>query len=357
MAQLRATFLARLRRLIVARELLGTSHEIPDWDGHRVVLTVPNVERQAEDPDAAAPVDPTIFPDHEEPPLVEGGAQILTSVHRVPHIDFAEIDALRVRVYWQDEISAASFERDDFQWDDLPGWSESFETPFHAAEQVARETTARFTSWLRVRAGQPWLALSGEPARLVGTAYLSDMDAGQRLPITHGLDRGPVFSLYKPEQVLQPNRFSELLELASSGHPVPLPEELLADARFYLIAGEANDAPRALLSAAIATELKVKETLRGTVRHGNAALLDVLLASPRDYSVAAFSLFDDVMEVVAGVSLRKADRDLFKRVQRLFEKRNALAHRGELPDEEEAKVCVGAAGQAFRWLDTISPVA
>jgi hypothetical protein len=57
------------------------------------------------------------------------------------------------------------------------------------------------------------------------------------------------------------------------------------------------------------------------------------------------------MEILWGQSLRKAD--LFKRVRQLIETRNRIAHRGEIPDTETATTCVGAAFDAFRWLDAL----
>jgi hypothetical protein len=73
----------------------------------------------------------------------------------------------------------------------------------------------------------------------------------------------------------------------------------------------------------------VKQVLHDLVRLEAAGLLDTLLESPRDFSLAAVALFDRPMAAVAGQSLRKADRPLWKKVDRLFTIRNAIGPSSE----------------------------
>ena len=92
MTALRATFHFELRGLCVAQDLLGTSHEIVR-DGHRVRVTLPAEERRARGDDGD--VDPTIFPDAERLPLMEGGGLVSGGVSAVPSESFASIDSIR----------------------------------------------------------------------------------------------------------------------------------------------------------------------------------------------------------------------------------------------------------------------
>ena len=69
--------------------------------------------------------------------------------------------------------------------------------------------------------------------------------------------------------------------------------------------------------------------------------------------MAASALFDEPLRIVRGKSFRKSDKDLFKRIQRLFEKRNAVVHRGATISNEEADDLVGTAFETFRALEAL----
>jgi hypothetical protein len=108
-----------------------------------------------------------------------------------------------------------------------------------------------------------------------------------------------------------------------------------------------------VLIAAIACEVKVKSVLRARVKDDARDLLELTLENPRDFSFAARALFHEVSKAVIGHSLRDDDRPLYKRVVRLYEVRNDLAHRGVTPTIDVAEDCVRAAVQAARWLDQL----
>jgi hypothetical protein len=104
--------------------------------------------------------------------------------------------------------------------------------------------------------------------------------------------------------------------------------------------------------AAIACEIKVKENLRERIDEDKLPLLDFNLDSPREVTVtAADGLFNKLILLTQGRSLRVDDKDLFKRIVELFEVRNRVAHRGEWPDPEKARDLVRAARMTFVWLD------
>ena len=78
--------------------------------------------------------------------------------------------------------------------------------------------------------------------------------------------------------------------------------------------------------------------------------MELFLSNPRDWSLAAAALFDKPMKAVTGHSLRTSDPALWKRVEKLFVRRNKLVHRGEAPTDEDAKDSIDAALMVFRWL-------
>jgi len=126
----------------------------------------------------------------------------------------------------------------------------------------------------------------------------------------------------------------------------------LADALFFVRRTGPVELQRAVLLAAIATELKVKEILRSAPPK-KAALVEIIIG--RDAPVAVAALFDKTLSAAIGHSLLDEQKDLFKRVWRLFELRNQIAHSGAVPDLESARDLVRAAREASEWLDSIKP--
>ena len=59
------------------------------------------------------------------------------------------------------------------------------------------------------------------------------------------------------------------------------------------------------------------------------------------------------MEAVAGRSLRLEELDIYKAIDRLFQARNAIAHRGKLPSAQEAREFADIARVAFAWLGVV----
>jgi hypothetical protein len=83
-------------------------------------------------------------------------------------------------------------------------------------------------------------------------------------------------------------------------------------------------------------------------------LLDIVLDSPRDVSVAAGQLLDKPLKAITGMSLREADKPLFKLVtEKLFPLRNRVAHYGHRPTTQEARDAVATATDLFAWLDQL----
>jgi hypothetical protein len=223
---------------------------------------------------------------------------------------------------------------------------------FDAAYEVAAKIAREFLAWVR-SSRQSWIGLSTEVAELAGPPSMFDVSAGRRVPV--GVTQQISSMMPAEASALEVDSLTELWAKVSAGEEPPLAETLLADAEHLAWAGgEPADPLRAVLMAAIACEVKVKAVLRQGIDPAREPLLDFILDNPREITLTAVDgLFNKLMLTAHGRSLRTDDKDLFKKVIRLFEVRNALAHRGERPDAEEFRDLVRAARQAFNWLDTI----
>ena len=218
--------------------------------------------------------------------------------------------------------------------------------------KIAEAAVAELIEWARI-CGQPWLGPYGQPVLRVGDYLLGDESVDvadysfhDALPETE--ERVPDYEI---EASLDATSTSALLgHLAGSSKPLPMPETLLADA-LYFIGLNPPDYQRAVLIAAIACEVKVRDTLRRKVSADRLPLIELILENPRDWSVAALALFDKAMAAAIGRSLKAHDNQMYKDVGRLFEVRNRIAHRGEQPEQSEARRVVLAAKQVFRWRD------
>ena len=189
-----------------------------------------------------------------------------------------------------------------------------------------------------------------------------DLDAGRRLPWPAQPEGS--FRVVEREVPLNAERLAALRDLVESNASPELGDVLLADARFVADTAEPPDPSRALLIVAVACEVKIKSFLRASANRDQAPLLELLLSHPRDWSLAAAALFDKPLKIVAGRSLKDEPGDLWKRIDKLFQRRNALAHRGKRPTErrgsrsdlgEQRSVCVVEVARSVRRLGEGGP--
>jgi hypothetical protein len=219
---------------------------------------------------------------------------------------------------------------------------------------IANAAVSNLVEWARIH-GQPWLGLHGQPVRRVGNHLLGDdsddiADYGFNEDVLPQIEEEPVPE-YDIEASLDAESAAQLSgQLVANNGIRPIAETLLADA-LYFVGLTPPDYQRAVLLAAIAGEVKVKDTLRRKVSPDRLPLLDLILENPRDWSLAAAALFDKAASAALGHSLRLERPELFKDISKLFEVRNRIAHKGEKPHEPEARKVVLASRQAFRWLD------
>jgi len=353
-ARIRTTFYVRIRDLLVRPDALGSYYRLADDPD--IVITLPAIRFALDDPnepERLRQLPPGAFMDDARFPLVEGENILTASLSSTPPESIVAVTAVRVRITQDAELDAASFESD----------VEARNTAHRAANEVADDAIevggrvlTQFLAWVRVDAHQPWLGLIGrEPPELIGEIVVEDLDAERRLTATpHRTNIG--MRVVEPESVLDETAMERIAAAVQQGAAAPLGESLLQDAAFYLQEANTPDPPRAVLIAAIACEVKVKDALRRAVSEPQAALLELLLANPRDFSVAAAAHFDKVMEASASRSLRREESELYKAVERLFRLRNDVAHRGQGPSEADAREAVRAASRAIRWLNDVVPV-
>lgn len=350
MTTIRTTFHYSVRELRVDSRCLGSSFNL-DIQDHTVRITLPlksfdEYEAQAEA--TTAPIFDGRFPPRQSLPPVHkrGDIYVTGSVRRAGSSPGLPVDVLRAEVI----LTNASFCAHDFR-DRLasPDVWERAEEEIRQAGDAADVAVQRLVEWSRVTLGQSWLGIYGEQVQRVCSDEVVDLDAGRRLPWPARLDV-PLPIRCDPWTV---ERIQHLRQLIEAGRVPDMSDSLLADAELLLTAGNPPDPSRALLIAAITCEIRVKAVLRDLSSADQAPLVDLLLSSPRDYSLAATALFDKPMRIVSGTSLKESDNALWKRVVRLFEHRNALAHRGVHPTAEQARDAVAAVAAAFDWLAQI----
>ncbi len=214
---------------------------------------------------------------------------------------------------------------------------------------AARLAVKRLVDWVRIDRGQVWMSPPLEYPEQIGSEQLVDLDRNMTLGVTV-FTGGTLLVLPADTELRSP----DLVSLASRlPEEPPLWSRLLADAQHYTWSPEWAAPDRAVLFAAIALELAVKDALRTLAADSARPIVDLLLDSPRDWSVAAASLFDKPMDVVAKRSLRVENLELWKRVDRLFQWRNRIAHRGQRLENEESKQLVASAVEAMTWLQSL----
>lgn len=352
MPTLRATFHFRLDQLVIRRDLLGTTHAL-ERDGRRFDLTLPLKDREPDPPrDAEGLSD--VFPERPIVPDLEqpGEVEVTLSVRAAPSEEYAVVGAVRVDVLFESDVSASDFS-DVPQPKESPRFEAAFELLKEAGAQ-ARSVVEELTEWLRVEPRQRWLGLGGVAPESAGKGVLVDCDANRVLPVKASLDPDLILQPVGREQIVDESVLTAFVRRVERREYPSLGESLLADAAFLLRA-EPPDPARALLVAAIASEVRVKAVLREEAPVEQKALLDVLLSNPRDWSLSAAAHFHKPMKAVTGRSLQEDDGPLWKRLEELFRRRNALAHHGERPTEGQSEAAVRTAAEVFKWLHTLSP--
>lgn len=305
-------------RLWVSEDVLGKTFEV-EREGYRVVIRIPPA------PATDQVGTPTFDGSKEMPP--PGG----TTKRGLRRLTFS--------VYWDGPDLAAD-----------PANIHAVARFVMKAREVVRRLARDLVDWTRIIKSQEWLSEHVQELPFTHPGGAWNDETGEPLPMVVGL---PIEMIDRPVGSEIDAAFVATLP-ARLQESTPLPALLLADARFFARRKGGAERQRAVLLAAIATELKVKQVLRN-VPPQKATFVDIIIDSPRDVSVAAVALFDKTLQAAIGHSLREEQKDLFKRIGRLFELRNLIAHSGLIPDLGEARLVVNSAREVSDWLDIVHP--
>lgn len=330
MSRLRAEFLYEVGHLWLCAEALGASATF-DRDGLRVEIAMPRERTQ--------------FSDRVRNDDWFWVALTGTSAGPLhgPE-EFFEIRLVNVLVRGDSSISIADFP---------PGGSVGEAALrahefFRLAQAVADSALADFIDWARVW-GEPWLGLHRQVPPQVGTKLIFDDEHDKALPVGQ---LQPYLGRDHPIVGLTSEDFSHVAKHLGAREEPALADVLLADAVF--LSSEARSDPgRAVLTAAIALEVRVKEVLQNAASPEARRIVDLMLDNPRDWPQPAAALFDKAMVAVTGRSLRLEQHEIYKTIDRLFQARNAVAHSGKLPSEQEAREFSETARVAFAWLGSV----
>jgi hypothetical protein len=228
-----------------------------------------------------------------------------------------------------------------------------------AAFPVVLSVAIDFISWLRVHAKRFRLGASHEPPKALN-GDLIETSSGRRVrnisfnPKVHIVGFGPLAGLTVAA-------LDEVAEFLNVGAVADTADLLLADAREALASPgveqewevTTRDVRRAILLAAIASEVKIKRTLLEKTPEHRRSLVEIILKNFREVEVAVGDLPHKTMKAATGRSLHEDNPALFDAVKRLFTDRNAIAHRGEPPELHQARRDVQAAVDLFAWLNTL----
>ena len=218
---------------------------------------------------------------------------------------------------------------------------------------IAREYAQKYISLVRTQLDQYWLGSSESQLRVTWLSELIDSD-GRRIPVGYNDPFGPVM-MHFSDSALSRELHVKLMREASEGIAPDLADTFLRDAEYAAYAVAHPNLRQAVLLAAVACEIKIKETISTLASSEQQPLVNLLLENPRDWTMAAAALFDKGMEAICGRSLRKENLALYKEVDLLFRDRNNIAHKGgtRVSSDDVLLKHISSAKSTFEWLDDI----
>jgi hypothetical protein len=333
MSQHFALFYFAPRSLIVRGEVLGTSY-LMERNGLGVIVNFPAKEGD-------------FGPVGEDDPFGEGLISKFSWHKDTGEIYAAVAKVIQVAVAVE---SSASSEKDTEE-----GRADG-ERVLAEGLAVAISVVEDFVAWMRTEGQQPWMGPSHEPIELV-RSDLVDAERGGVVGNVSIPRRIVVMSM--GEGAAGVAEVEAALSHVASEDVVAVADVLLADAREAMDPPSVSvewqkdprDTSRAVLLAAIASEVKIKTTLVEKAPEDRRDLIKIIVSNPRDITVAAAQLVHKTMKGAVGRSLHEDDPGLFEAVEKLFRTRNRLAHDARRPTTEEADQAVTTAVELFRWLD------
>lgn len=217
-----------------------------------------------------------------------------------------------------------------------------------AVKPTAEAVASSFVRHLRAAAPrQSWLGLSAHPPAQYGIAQLEYRSTGERI-----FGYGPPQSVTMRSSQLRLDLvdIEMIVKDVAAWREPGIAESLLADAWHLTDAEAANDQDRAILVAATACEVKVKQFIQDRVHADGRAMANMILSRRSNLP----ELLDEVLLATLGVSLKKENGELFKTVASLAAQRNAIIHGGRRnPKAEQARMPAQVGSSLFEWLDQL----
>jgi hypothetical protein len=353
MARLRGIFHFRVRGLLVSNDLLGAEYRLIE-DDLEVAIRLPSeapasATTNHDDQPSAEEIE-RLFPGWLPAELVSARDATSLTLGFGPHDPgFSAVRLLRVEVDFDGDIQAADYVDRPHEG---PFVEDPAEVMLQAARQRGEKIVNAFVVLIRTQVRQSWLGLEGELIEGAGAGILVDLDAFTSIP--RSISIGPpglVIQRIRADHVLDSAGAEELITKVRSGQAPDLAESLLLDALFVAHHSEPTASLSALLLEATAVEFRIKEVLRRAAHGSTLEMLELLMTNPRDWSLAAAALWDRPSKIILGSSLREADPELWKHLEKLIQRRNGLAHKGKIPSSDEITEDVTTAVRLFEWLD------
>lgn len=217
------------------------------------------------------------------------------------------------------------------------------------AEYLANQGLAKLLDHLRAR-GQFWLGLSMQAPDLLNGPEIYD-DSPARRHILGNATLRPIIVGASDEAVDHLQLDLAAAAVAADESPA-IEDRILADARNLAMFGSAETLRHAVLLAAMASELRIKATLREVAKPDQAGLVELLFESPRDFSMAISGLLNKPFKLITGACLKDDSPGLWKRVERLFTTRNKIVHAGRIFSIAELQDAIKAANELAVYLES-----
>ncbi len=219
------------------------------------------------------------------------------------------------------------------------------------AADVARSALRNYLDLVRTRGNQHWLSHSAGAPEVSWLTNVIEINSQRRLPFSYC---DPItIVMMGPEVALSTEMHRELLNAAAEKDQPDTVESLLADAQYLAWSSKPPQYRESLLLAAVAAEVKIKTRLEQICPIEGKDILQFALRNPRDVSVQAASLYDKAAQAVANRSFRHENRKAYKSLERLFQVRNAVAHRAQTIEKKEVREGLNAAKAAIQWVDSL----
>ncbi len=325
MTQLRAVLRLDIGELLVQTHELGREYELSVDPPVRLLL-----------PEA---------PTQDEPQGEDFGGGGIGIYGDLPAL--LSVRIVQMTVDLEDDLSAA-----DFADGNTDAWPrERFYDVVNQAETSALNSYKLLRAWARVGGTQQRGAAYEEP-EILGVELL-DLDAEVQLPLAMGGAASAVARTLGRGEREQLHSLTTTVLFVQSGDTPPLAEVLLADARALPVLPGASDPLRDLLLCAIACEVKVKTRLLELATPERAPLIEIIIANPREVVQSVPQLLHKTCRAITGRSLNHDDPELYQAVERLFKRRNDIAHRGKLTTAEQDDNPENTATHLFAWLDAL----